>query len=109
MDNLIDVFAQNLTRYRVQKGLMQKELAERLKVSKATISCWESGTYSPKLSALYEICAVLDISLADLLGIDQFTVERYTQDETSLLEAYRAHPELQHAVRILLGLIDSNK
>ena len=103
MDNLNDIFSQNLTRYRVQKGLMQKDLAERLNISNATVSCWESGTYSPKLSALPEICAALDITLADLLGIDQATAERYTKSETALIEAYRAHPELQHAVQVLLG------
>lgn len=104
MDNLNDVFSQNLARYRTQKGLMQKDLAERLNVSKATISCWESGTYSPKLSALYEICTALDISLADLLGIDQETAKKYTKNEAALIDAYRAHPELQHAVRVLLGI-----
>ena len=102
MDNLNEIFARNLAYYRSQRGLMQKDLAERLNVSKATISCWESGTYSPKLSALPEICEALDITLADLLGIDQATAERYTKGETTLIEAYRAHPELQHAVRVLL-------
>ena len=104
MDNLSDVFSQNLTRYRTQKGLMQKDLAERLNVSKATISCWESGTYSPKLNTLYEICEVLNISLADLLGINQETAEKYTKDEMALIDAYRARPELQYAVRVLLGI-----
>ena len=104
MDNLNDIFSQNLTRYRVQKGLMQKDLAERLNVSNATVSCWESGTYSPKLSALPEICAALDITLADLLGIDQATAQKYLKDEATLIEAYRKHPELQHAVRVLLGI-----
>ena len=104
MDALNSIFAKNLTRFRAQAGMMQKELAQQLQVSPATVSCWESGTYSPKLNTLYEICEVLNISLADLLGIDQETAERYTKDEAALVAAYRAHPELQHAVRVLLGL-----
>ena len=46
-----------------------------------------------------------DITLADLLGIKQITAEGYTKDEVALIEAYRAHPELQHAVWVLLGMI----
>ena len=102
MNNLNDVFAHNLAHYRTQKGLVQKELAERLNVSKATISSWESGIYSPKLSTLPEICDALDISLADLLGIDQIIIEGCTKDEAVLIEGCRAHPELQRAVLALL-------
>lgn len=104
MDALNKIFAQNLARLRTEKGVKQKELAEQLQVSPATVSCWESGTYSPKLNTLYTICEVLDISPADLLGIDQKTTGKYTKDEAALVDAYRAHPELQHAVRVLLGI-----
>lgn len=104
MEALNNIFAQNLARFRTEKGIMQKELAERLQVSRATVSCWESGTYSPKLNTLYEICEALNISLADLLGIEKETAEGYTAEELALIDAYRAHPQLQQAVRILLGI-----
>ena len=36
-------FAENLQKLRKQKGLTQEELAEKLFVSRAAVSKWESG------------------------------------------------------------------
>ena len=104
MDILSKIFAENLMHYRIQRGKKQKDLAMALDVSAATVSSWESGSYSPKLSALCKISTYLEVPVDALLGLDRDTSEYYTSEERELIEAYRTHTDFQPAVRVLLGL-----
>ena len=52
---------------RVEKGLTQVELAEKLRVSNRTISKWENGNSLPDYSILNDICKVLDLSINNLI------------------------------------------
>ena len=87
-----------------EKGISQKAFSEKTGISQSTISDWKRKGTNPSADKIMTICDALDISLADLLGIDQIIVEGCTKDEALLIEACRAHPELQHAVRVLLGV-----
>ncbi|MDD6309117.1 MAG: helix-turn-helix transcriptional regulator, partial [Clostridia bacterium] len=75
MDTLSKTFAENLMHYRIQRGKKQKDLAMVLDVSAATVSSWESGTYSPKLSTLCKISAYLEVPVDVLLGLDRDSVD----------------------------------
>lgn len=100
METTPNLFSKNLNYYRKAHGLKQKELAAILGVSAAAVSSWETGISTPHLETLYKICSVLDISISDLLGIE----DHYSVDERTLLDAYRKHPEMQKAVKTLLGI-----
>lgn len=52
---------------RLEKGLTQVELAEKLRVSNRTISKWENGNSLPDYSMFNDICKVLDLSINDLI------------------------------------------
>ena len=52
---------------RIEKGLTQVELAEKLRVSNRTISKWENGNSLPDYSMFNDICKVLDLSINDLI------------------------------------------
>lgn len=101
MENENNVFAKNLIFYRKQKKLLQRELATTLEVSTSAVSNWESGINYPRLDTVYKICDVLEISVGQLLGIGDLQCSR---DDQALLEAYKEHPEMQEAVRKLLGI-----
>lgn len=55
---------------REQKGLTQKQLAERLCVSDKTVSKWETGRGLPDISILMELAAALGVSVPELLTGD---------------------------------------
>lgn len=61
---------ENIRRLRIEAGLTQTELAERLNIgpSKSRISEWESGKYEPRLETLPCIADALGVSMARLLG-----------------------------------------
>ena len=50
-------------RKRIEKGLSQKELAQRIGTKQSAISRLESGTYNPSLSFLQKVGEALDVKL----------------------------------------------
>lgn len=52
---------------RAEKGLTQKELAEKLCVSTAAVSKWENGKGFPDISLLEPISETLEISITELI------------------------------------------
>lgn len=97
-------FRENLVFYRKQKGLLQKTLAERLGVSASAVSNWESGINYPRLDTVYNICDELEISISQLLEIDE---SKYSREEQELIHAYKQNPSMRGAIRKLLGLESS--
>ena len=51
---------------RVEKGLSQQQLAERVGVTRQTIGLIEKGKYNPTLNLCIKIAKVLDRTLNDL-------------------------------------------
>ena len=96
------VFAERLAFYRKKRGLLQRELAEALGTGVATVSGWELGNFTPKLSVIYEICDVLEISVSELLERDTAKSSTYSPEEQAIIEAYRKHPEMHRGVKALL-------
>lgn len=64
---------------RKQKGLTQKELAEKIGVSDKTISKWECGNSIPDTTYLESLCNSLDISVNELLSGQCLTGENYSE------------------------------
>ncbi len=60
-------FNNRLYQLRKQKGLSQEELANRLNVSRQTVSKWEVGDSTPEMEKLIAISDLFDISLDKLV------------------------------------------
>lgn len=84
-----EYFYENLKLAREQKGLSQKDVAEKIGVAKSTYSLYESGNREPNVQIIKKIANVLDVSADELLGIDaepatlaaHFDGDEYTEDE----------------------------
>ena len=64
---MIMEFNNKLYELRKQKGLSQEELANRLNVSRQTVSKWEVGESTPDMEKLVAISELFDISLDELV------------------------------------------
>ncbi len=64
-----EILSDNIRRFRLKRGLTQRELAERLGVSAKTVSKWETGRGVPELLQLPALSAVLG-ETADRLLLD---------------------------------------
>lgn len=60
-------FADKLQELRKTKGFSQEDLAERLNVSRQSVSKWETGLGYPETEKLLILCEVLDVDLDYLL------------------------------------------
>ncbi|MDE5605018.1 MAG: helix-turn-helix domain-containing protein [Eubacterium sp.] len=67
-------FDENLRNLRKEKDYSQEYLAERLGVTRQTISKWENGTAMPDLKKLIELADFFETSMDDLLGLDYKTM-----------------------------------
>ena len=60
-------FNNRLYQLRKQKGLSQEELANRLNVSRQTVSKWEVGDSTPDMEKLVAMSDLFDVSLDKLV------------------------------------------
>lgn len=60
-------FNENLTRFRKQAGMSQEDLAEKLQLTRQTISKWETGLSEPDLATLQQLCRLLQVTPDELL------------------------------------------
>lgn len=58
----------NIKRLRIENGMSQDELAERVHVVRQTVSKWERGTSVPDADSLVGMARALNVSAAELLG-----------------------------------------
>lgn len=115
-----NVFATRLKLLRQEKGLTQKELADALGISKASVVSYENALRVPSLDALVSIETFFDVSGAYLRGETDdpapnlwesaSTLDELKKIDVSLLpgllESYqKASPETQFYVRGALAYI----
>ena len=62
------LFAETLKRLRSEKGLSQRDLAERVYVTRSTVARWENGSRLPDAAMLSRLSACLDIDVGALLS-----------------------------------------
>jgi putative transcriptional regulator len=67
-----DAFVKNQMKIaRVTMDLTQQELADKIGVTRQTISLIEKGKYNPSLKLCLQICYVLDKTLDELFWLDK--------------------------------------
>ena len=62
------MFRDNLCQLRKLNGLSQEELAEKVNVSRQTLSKWENGQSVPDAQLLLRLAEILDVPVSELLG-----------------------------------------
>lgn len=71
---------------RREKGLTQKELAERIYVTDKAVSKWERGLNFPELSTLAPLSSALGVTPAVLLGLEEKAPEEVLTVSTEMHE-----------------------
>lgn len=68
-------FGETLRRLRIEKGLSQKQLADRLHMERSSVSNWEAGRRIPDVAAISQLAKALGVDAADLLAANEESVE----------------------------------
>ena len=74
-------FGQRLKELRLQAGMTQKQLADRIWVSKAAIGNYELSDRKPSLEIIIKLAKVFHVSTDYMLGVDE---KEQTIDVTGL-------------------------
>ena len=62
------LFAETLRKLRTERGLSQRELAERVYVTRSTVARWESGSRLPDVAMLSRLSKCLGVDVNTLLS-----------------------------------------
>lgn len=71
-------FASILKQLRLQKGLTQPQLAERLGISRSAISMYERGEREPDTTTMEAIAALFGVDMNYLYGMPTVTFDDFT-------------------------------
>ncbi len=96
---------------RKEQNLTQAQLAEKLGITDRAVSKWETGKSLPDASVMLEMCALLGITVNDLLSGEVVSMENYNkQMENSLIEIIRQKEQSDKrllTMEIVIGLIST--
>ncbi len=102
-------FDENLRNLRKEKDLSQEYLAEKMGVSRQTISKWENGTAMPDLKKLTELAEFFEVSMDNLLGLKYDTDDNQQKGEDgSAYNAAEANQYTNELIKTLGGQNNSN-
>ena len=75
-----------ITELRKSKNWTRKDIAEKLHVSVAAVSKWERGLNFPDLSLMEPLSEILEISVSELLGLENESADQVIKDITAISE-----------------------
>lgn len=75
---------EQLKKFRAQNELTQEDVANKLHVSRATISSWETGRTFPDIEKLIYLSELYEVSLDELVKGDPVIMENIKKDKKSL-------------------------
>ncbi len=102
MNNMI--FGDKLKREREKKGWSQDYLAEKLYVSRQSVSKWENNKNYPSIEVIINLSDLLNITIDDLLRSDDGLKEKVIQDSKGPTDLNRKS-YLLTGLGILMGIV----
>lgn len=82
------IFSERLKSEREKKGWSQAELAEKIHVSRQSVSKWETGKNYPTIEVIIDLSDLFGITIDELLRSDKELKDKVIQDSKQL-----AHPK----------------
>lgn len=93
---------------RKEKNLTQQDLADKLLITDRAVSKWECGKSLPDASIMLELCAILDISVNELLTGEEIDMNEYNKNaELNLIKITKQKEESDKrllALEVVLGI-----
>lgn len=68
--NIMGTFGNKLKELRIERGLTQKQLAQKLCCAQSAVYYWETDKQEPSISTFKKICEFFEVSADYMLDID---------------------------------------
>lgn len=82
------MLGEKILKMRKEHNLSQEQLAEKLNVSRQTISNWENGKFYPDIDGLVNLSKCFNVSLDNLLSNDDKVLD-YLKESTDIVKSNR--------------------
>ena len=93
------MLGENIKTYRQKKGYTQEEVANRLHVTRQTISKWEKNYSVPDAEVFVKLADVLEVQTSQLLGVKADSDAQTTEEKQNAYAEQLAHIAEQMAIR----------
>ena len=92
-------FGENLYNLRKKKKISQEKLAEKIGVSRQSVSKWENGTAYPEMNRIFELCKIFHCKLNDL--VNDNILDYDSLDEAVKMSVVKFNKEKQKKLKIV--------
>lgn len=96
-------FGDNLKRLRKSKKISQEQLAEKMNVSRQSVSKWETGEAYPEMNNILELCKIFHCRVNDL--VNDSIIDMDSLDEETKTNIVTLQKEEQSKIRGLSKVI----
>ena len=96
-------FGDNLKIIRKNRKMSQEELAEKVNVSRQSVSKWENGEAYPEMNNILELCKIFNCKLNDLVHTDMSDID--SLDEEIVMNVVKFNEKKQNQVKSLSNVI----
>lgn len=100
-------FAQNLQKLRKASGMSQEALAEKLDVTRQSVSKWESASSYPEMDKLIAICKIFEVDMETLLNGDVLEEKEETTKEQEQVISKELFNKFDIFMKKIVYLFDS--
>lgn len=96
-----------IAKCRKEKKLTQAQLAEKLGITDRAVSKWETGKSMPDSSIMLELCKILGITVNELLGGEEISMESYEKMADENLIALKRKDENNRTKNMIISILFS--
>ena len=96
-------FGDNLRQVRKSKKMSQEQLAEKVNVTRQSVSKWENGESYPEMNNILELCKIFNCKLNDLVHTDMTDIT--SLDEEIVMNVVKFNEKKQKEVKTLSNVI----
>jgi len=96
-------FGDNLKKIRKSKKMSQEQLAEKVNVTRQSVSKWENGESYPEMNNILELCKIFNCKLNDLVHNDISDIA--SLDEEIIMKAVKFNEKKQKEMKSLSNII----
>lgn len=90
-------FGQNLRNLRKSKNISQEDLAEKVRVTRQSVSKWETGEAYPEMNNILELCKIFHCHINDLVNDNILDID--SLDEDVKMSAVKFKKEKQNQMK----------
>jgi len=97
-------FGDNLKIIRKSKKMSQEQLAEKVNVSRQSVSKWENGEAYPEMNNILQLCKIFNCKINELVHTDMSDIS--SLDEEIIMNVVKFNEKKQKQVKTLSNVIE---